>query len=67
MKEDAARPLAAVLPERAGRLDGPEFLLVARGGLAPHLGGVFDPAKFREDCHARAQTYGELIAREEEP
>lgn len=63
----AARPLAGVLPERAGRFDGPEFLLAARGGLAPQLGGVFDPAKFREDCHARAQTYGELIAREEEP
>jgi hypothetical protein len=23
--------------------------------------------RFREDCHARAQTYGELIPREEEP
>jgi dethiobiotin synthetase len=63
----AARPLAGVLPERSGRLDGPEFLLAARSGLAPHLGGVFDPAKFREDCHARAKTYGELIPREEEP
>jgi dethiobiotin synthetase len=63
----AARPLAGVLPERSGRLDGPEFLLAARSGLAPHLGGVFDPAKFREDCHARAETYGELNPREEEP
>lgn len=63
----AARPLAGALPERSGRLDGPEFLLAARSGLAPHLGGVFDPAKFREDCHARAETYGELIPREEEP
>jgi dethiobiotin synthetase len=63
----AARPLAGALPERSGRLSGPEFLLVARDGLAPHLGGAFDPAKFREDCHARAETYGELIAREEEP
>lgn len=63
----AARPLAGVLPERSGRLDGPEFLLAAQSGLAPHLGGAFDPAKFREDCHARAETYGELIPREEEP
>jgi dethiobiotin synthetase len=63
----AARPLAGVLPERSGRLDGPDFLLVARGGLAPHLGGAFDPAKFREDCHARAETYGEPFPREEEP
>jgi dethiobiotin synthetase len=62
----AARPLSGVLPERAGRLDGPEFLLAARAGLAPQLGGVFDPAVFREDCRARAQTYGELTPREEE-
>jgi dethiobiotin synthetase len=63
----AARPLAGVLPECCGRLDGPEFLLAAQSGLAPHLGGAFDPAKFRGDCHTRAQTYGELIPREEEP
>lgn len=62
-----ARPLSGVMPARAGRLDGPEFLLAACGGLAPHLGGAFDPAEFRDDCHARAQTYGELIPREEEP
>jgi dethiobiotin synthetase len=63
----AARPLSGRLPERAGRLYAPEFLLAARDGLAPHLGGAFDPAGFREDCRARAQTYGELIPREEEP
>jgi dethiobiotin synthetase len=63
----AARPLAGVLPERSGRLYGPEFLLAAQSGLAPHLGGTFDPAVFREHCHTRAQTYGELIPREEEP
>jgi dethiobiotin synthetase len=63
----AARPLSGVLRDRSGRLDGPEFLLAARDGLAPHLGGAFDPVRFREDCHARAQTYGELIPREEEP
>ncbi|MGH3373820.1 MAG: dethiobiotin synthase [Actinoallomurus sp.] len=62
-----ARPLAGVLPERSGRLYGPEFLLAAQSGLAPHLGGAFDPAMFREVCHSRAQTYGELIPREEEP
>jgi dethiobiotin synthase len=63
----AARPLSGALRERSGRLDGPEFLLAARDGLAPHLGGVFDPVGFRKDCHTRAQTYGELIPREEEP
>jgi dethiobiotin synthetase len=63
----AARPLAGAVPERCGHLDGPEFLLAAQCGLAPQLGGAFDPARFREDCHARAQTYGELIPREEEP
>lgn len=57
----AARPLSGVLPERSGRLDGPEFLLAARDGLAPHLGGTFDPARFREDCHARIRAYGDLI------
>jgi dethiobiotin synthetase len=53
----AARPLSGALPERSGRLDGPEFLLAARDGLAPHLGGVFDAAAFREDCAARARTW----------
>jgi dethiobiotin synthetase len=63
----AARPLSGALPERSGRLDGAEFLLAARDGLAPQLGGVFDPAVFRDECHTRAQAYGELIPREEEP
>lgn len=44
----AARPLAGVLPEGAGRLDAPDFLLAARAGLGPALGGTFDPAEFRE-------------------
>jgi dethiobiotin synthetase len=57
----AARPLAGVLPERAGRLDAPEFLLAARQGLAPSLGGTFEPTDFRDECHARAQTYRKLI------
>lgn len=43
----AARPLAGALPAGAGSLDAPEFLLVARAGLAPALGGTFDAADFR--------------------
>ena len=43
----AARPLAGALPAGAGALDGPDFLLTARGGLAPALGGSFDAADFR--------------------
>ncbi|MFL6051672.1 MAG: dethiobiotin synthase [Actinoallomurus sp.] len=53
----AARPLSGALPARSGRLTGPEFLLAARGGLAPHLGGVFDAAAFRADCAARARSW----------
>ncbi|GAA0328344.1 dethiobiotin synthase [Actinoallomurus spadix] len=53
----AARPLSGALPERSGRLSGPEFLLAARDGLAPHLGGVFDAAAFRADCAARAGSW----------
>jgi dethiobiotin synthetase len=63
----AARPLSGALPERSGRLDGPDFLLAARDGLAPHLGGAFHAARFREDCLGRVRTYGDLIPREEEP
>jgi dethiobiotin synthetase len=43
----AARPLAGALPAGAGALDAPEFLLAARAGLSPALGGVFDSAAFR--------------------
>jgi len=43
----AARPLAGVLRAGAGALDAPEFLLAARAGLGPSLGGVFDAADFR--------------------
>jgi dethiobiotin synthetase len=43
----AARPLAGALPAGAGRLDAPEFLLAARAGLGPALGGSFDAARFR--------------------
>jgi dethiobiotin synthetase len=43
----AARPLAGALPAGAGRLTAPEFLLAARDGLGPTLGGAFDAAAFR--------------------
>jgi dethiobiotin synthetase len=43
----AARPLAGALLAGAGALDAPEFLLAARAGLAPALGGTFDAADFR--------------------
>jgi dethiobiotin synthetase len=44
----AARPLAGALPAGAGDLDPAEFLLVAREGLAPAFGGVFDAGTFRD-------------------
>jgi dethiobiotin synthetase len=43
----AARPLAGAIPAGAGALDAPEFLLAARAGLSPALGGTFDAAAFR--------------------
>lgn len=43
----AARPLAGALAAGAGELSAPEFLLAARDGLAPSLGGAFDAADFR--------------------
>ena len=45
----AARPLAGAMPAGAGRLDAAEFLLAARAGLAPTLGGTFDAARFRAE------------------
>jgi dethiobiotin synthetase len=51
----AARPLSGALPEGAGELDGAEFLLVARGGLAPHLGGAFDLSRFRAELLTRGR------------
>ena len=47
----AARPLAGALPAGAGSMDGAEFLLAARAGLAPALGGTFDAADFRRADH----------------
>ena len=43
----AGRPLAGALRAHAGLLDAPEFLLAARAGLGPSLGGSFDAADFR--------------------
>ena len=43
----AARPLAGAMRAGAGQLDAPEFLLAARDGLGPGLGGGFDAADFR--------------------
>lgn len=45
----AARPLAGALPAGAGSLDPAEFLLAARRGLSPALGGTFDPGIFRAE------------------
>jgi dethiobiotin synthetase len=43
----SARPLAGALRDGAGALDAAEFLLAARDGLGPGLGGAFDAADFR--------------------
>ena len=48
----AARPLAGAVRAGAGTLPGPEFLLAARAGLGPGLGGVFDAADFRRKAEA---------------
>lgn len=44
----AARPLDGALPAGAGAFDPAEFLLAARAGLSPSLGGTFDAGTFRE-------------------
>lgn len=43
----AARPLAGALSAGAAGFEPAEFLLAARAGLSPQLGGVFDAAEFR--------------------
>jgi dethiobiotin synthetase len=43
----AARPLLGALPAGLGTCDRPDFLIGARAGLAPPLGGTFDAAAFR--------------------
>jgi len=42
----AGRPLSGALREGAGTLHPEGFLAMARAGLAPALGGEFDPAEF---------------------
>ena len=44
----AARPLGGALEDGAGGLDPAEFLLAARVGLGPGLGGAFDARDFRQ-------------------
>ena len=44
----AGGALSGVLPEGAGDLDRPAFSRLAGEGLAPSLGGRFDPAVFQE-------------------
>ena len=44
----AARPLAGALEDGAGALEPAEFLLAARSGLGPGLGGAFDARDFRQ-------------------
>lgn len=46
------QPLAGALRENADALDGPGFVVAARAGLAPSLGGDFDPAAFRSGIDA---------------
>ncbi|HEY2574851.1 MAG TPA: dethiobiotin synthase [Streptosporangiaceae bacterium] len=41
-------PIAGALPDGCGQATAPEFLAAARAGLAPGLGGRFDPAVFTE-------------------
>ena len=43
----AARPLLGALPAGLGSRDRADFLATARAGLAPALGGTFDPGAFR--------------------
>ncbi len=44
----AARPLSGAMHEGAGALEPLEFLLAARAGLEPALGGSFDARDFRQ-------------------
>ena len=43
-----ARPLAGAIDANAGSLDPVEFLLAAKAGLEPALGGAFDARDFRQ-------------------
>ena len=46
LQDIAGRPLGGALPEGAGAASPEEFLLLARAGLSPAWGGVFDAADF---------------------
>lgn len=52
LEEVAGAPLAGVLPDGAADLTPEAFLDVARAGLAPELGGTFDPRTFRTTIDA---------------
>ncbi|MGF7235946.1 MAG: dethiobiotin synthase [Frankia sp.] len=52
----AARPLSGAIPAGAGQLDPATFQTVARAGLAPAFGGIFDPGVFRERGAIPAST-----------
>lgn len=52
----AARPLAGAIRAGAGSLEPPEFLLTARAGLGPALGGVFDATAFRDEFKPQGRT-----------
>jgi hypothetical protein len=53
----AGGPLSGALVAGAGRLGRAAFCRAAAQGLAPSLGGHFDPAGFRKE-HAVAQARG---------
>jgi dethiobiotin synthetase len=53
----AGGPLSGALPAGAGRLGHATFCRAAAQGLAPSLGGQFDPAGFRKE-HQVAQAGG---------
>jgi dethiobiotin synthetase len=54
----AARPLAGAMRAGAGALDPADFLLAARAGLAPTLGGAFDAADFRRSAEPPPRQEG---------
>ena len=47
-------PKKGAIVEGAGSMDAASFLLAARQGLAPELGGVFDAADFRRSAESSA-------------
>lgn len=49
----AGGPLSGALAAGAGSLSGEQFRRAAAAGLAPRLGGHFDPARFQQEQTAR--------------